>query len=210
LDRRAGRAAMSIRPGLAHGAATLAVEHDQLGARELHASNVCAAAHDVRVAPDERGAVISRLLETGNADLFVTVLAQCLPCDLIARVGPVCRSWAAAAEVVLQRLCSDRRWQQARMPQGAPRRQTFAPYRALWLQRACRGCLAAAGDYAVRDTPRGATKFLLCRTCCLSERMRILLVRDQLCFDTLGLSGRPLYNESKGRRKQMQSRSAPT
>jgi len=150
----------------------------------------------------EGGSVLVRLLEIGSADLFVAVLAQCSPRDLIARLAPVSRGWALAVEVVLRRLCGDRRWQQARMPRGAP--WPFAPYRALWLQRACRGCFAAAGDYAVRDTPRGGTKFLLCRTCCLSERMRVLLVHDQLCFDTVGLSARPLYNESKGRgRKPM-------
>jgi hypothetical protein len=158
---------------------------------------------------EEGSHVLRLLLDTGSADLFVAVLAQCSPRDLIAHVAPVCRGWASAVEVVLQRLCGDRRWQQARMPRGAA--WPSAPYRALWVQRACRGCLEAAGDYAVRDILRERAMFLLCRACCVSERMRILLVRDQLCIDTIGLSGRPLYNQSKARRKKpMTSRSAPT
>jgi len=142
-------------------------------------------------------AVLDRVLGTENADLLVAVFAQCEPRVLMMRIAPVCRSWAATAEVVLRELCAQRRWQLARRPRGGL--SSLTPYRALWVQRACRGCCDAAGDYAVRDTPRGGTLFLLCRACCVSERVLSLLVHQQLCFDTLGLSGRPLQNESKGK-----------
>jgi hypothetical protein len=141
--------------------------------------------------------LLGRVLETGNPDLFAAVLAQCAPADLMARVAPVCKDWAGAVEVALRGRCVQRQWKLARRPRGAL--SQLWPYRTLWVQRVCRGCLSASGDYAVRDTPRGGTLFLLCRHCCLSERVRLLLVERQLCLDTLGLSGAPMQKEGYGR-----------
>ena len=147
----------------------------------------------------------SRLLENKSEDLLVAVLSQCESHRLMACVAPVCKSWAGLVESVLQARCAERHWQLARRPRSVT--PTIGPYRALWVQRACRGCFNAPGDLAVRDTPRGGTRFLLCRKCCLSERMRTMLVQKHLCFDTLGLTGRPLP-DNKWKRK-ISKRNAP-
>ena len=142
---------------------------------------------------------LSLMLAQGDADTLRCFLAV-LPPSLAACLSRVCREWALAAEYCLQNACKCFSWQ---LPRRARLQQRGAlaelSWRNVFVARACRGCMAVPGDFAVRTVDAGAPRCFLCARCAKKPQIVQRLQRHSLTLDVTGLSGRPLYNgkESK-------------
>ena len=119
---------------------------------------------------------------------------------LAARLSQISLKGATAAEDCLQAACHSYRWQ-------LPRRQRLqhryslpdVPWRGVFIARVCRGCHAAAGDFAVKDTGAGAPKCFLCGKCAKEPSVVERLQRSNLTLDVTGLSGKPLFTRRESK-----------
>ena len=148
---------------------------------------------------DEEKSALELLLDDGNFDLLRALLAALAPREA-ARLSQISREWATAAEDCLQAACHSYRWQ-------LPRRQRLqhryslpdVPWRGVFIARVCRGCHAAAGDFAVKDTGAGAPKCFLCGKCAKEPSVVERLQRSNLTLDVTGLSGKPLFTRRESK-----------
>ena len=144
---------------------------------------------------------LSKLLEhaEGDVDILRAFLAA-LPPRAVAGFSAVCKEWAFAAEYCLQAACLSFRWslpRRARLQQRGVLAEL--PWRSVFIAKACRACLTAPGDFAVRTPDAGAPRFFLCVTCAKEQRVVQRLQKHNYTLDVTGLSGKPLFRprESK-------------
>ena len=140
---------------------------------------------------------LERLVNAGDPDLFSAFMASISPLDA-CRISRVSRVWAAAAELNLQAACSHNGWRQPRRAR-LQALQAGLPWRALFVSKACRACMASAGDFAVRSIDAGAPRLFLCGKCAKSARVVELLQRERATLDVTGLSGKPLYSKRESK-----------
>jgi hypothetical protein len=137
---------------------------------------------------------LSLLIAHGDADVLrCFFLAQ--PAQWVVRIlSRVCREWANAAELCVQATCKRFSWTLPRRARLQGRGALAdCPWRNVFVARACRACMAAAGDFAVRTPDAGAPRFFLCSRCAKSPRTVERMQQLSLTLDVTGLSGKPLY-----------------
>ena len=142
--------------------------------------------------------VLEMLLASGKAPDLLPLLLSMLREDHLCIVSRVCWGWAKCAEVALKERCHEHGWQlprSRRLQQGGGRLASELPWRKLFLDRSCHGCMRAVGDFAVRSGRHGAAMFHLCGPCAKQQRVHERLVASDACLDVTGRSGKPLYTK---------------
>jgi hypothetical protein len=137
------------------------------------------------------------LRSSESKDLLTHLLMQLGP-GAVCSLARVSQLWALCAEVALQEQCRLHRWQPPRRARTNARGSRGAvaallPWRAVFVGRACRGCLCAPGDFAVRPASNAAPLFFLCSACAKAEPVVRRLQHMNSTIDVTGLSGRVLY-----------------
>ena len=135
----------------------------------------------------------------GNCDILCAFFAS-LPPPAVACFSRVCRDWAHAAEYCLQAACQNHRWakpRRARLQQRGVLAQL--PWRTLFMAKACRSCLSAPGDFAVRTLDAGAPRCFLCAACAKQSRTVERMQRANLTLDVTGLSGKMLFSAKESK-----------
>ena len=153
------------------------------------------------VAAVDRSGALDRLLRDSSDDLLGTVIG-CLSAKDACHASGVCRRWARVAEPHLRSVCTAQGWQLARRPRLLARSTSLAtelPWRAVFVARSCRHCMAAPGDYAVRGYAGGAPKLFLCGHCARESVVVAHLQRLRATIDVTGLSGKPLYTKKQNK-----------
>ena len=123
------------------------------------------------MAPSGNGEVALRTLELilcsrPVKELLEAVIAAC-PLPTLCRLSLVSMDWATAAEVRLRSYCESQRWTLPRRPRLQPGGGMLGarlPWRACFIARACRACLRAPGDFAVRKDGSAPCCYL-CKAC---------------------------------------------
>ena len=150
---------------------------------------------------DTNRAKVLRWLIDGADELLDALLMTCTT-RTVCMLSLVCRRWAAAAEMRFRAACQQHKWALPRRPRLQGVNGTLGaelPWRACFINRACRTCLTAAGDFAVRRTDAGAPRFYLCRVCAKQARVVERLQLERATLDVTGLSGKPLYSRNESR-----------
>ena len=140
---------------------------------------------------------LERLLSLEDGDLLASFLAT-VPPAVSLRFAQVSHTWASAAEVGMSAACARHGWKQPRRARLQRASQAF-PWRALYVGRACRACLAVPGDFAVRTIDAGAPRLYLCGRCAKSARVVERLQDVRATLDVTGLSGKPLYSKKESK-----------
>lgn len=145
-------------------------------------------------ATSDRSHALRLLLDDPAGDDLLSALIDTLTTRDACTLAAVSWRWARAAEDGLQAACGRLRWRPPRRArlQGAAALAAL-PWRTLFVSRACRACLNAAGDYAVRGHPSSAPSAFLCARCAKAAHVVAKLQRDRSSLDVTGLSGKPLY-----------------
>lgn len=144
---------------------------------------------------------LQRLLQTEDHDLLVLLLSA-LPPHIVCVLSQTSHAWARAAEVGLKVACDRFHWQQPRRPRlqrSSGSLGAALPWRACFIARACRACLASPGDFAVRGIDGGAPRFFLCSRCAKNSSTVARLQRERATLDVTGLSGKPLYTRAQSK-----------
>ena len=138
------------------------------------------------------------LVADDNHDLL-TAFFCALSSREVCKFSAVCKTWARAAEANLESTCRRHRWQQPRRARLVKASSLGLAWRPVFLNKVCRACFNAPGDFAVRTVDAGAPRCFLCARCAKKPQIVQRLQRHSLTLDVTGLSGRPLYNgkESK-------------
>ena len=147
--------------------------------------------------PSSSRSALALLLAQENGDIICAFLAALNP-SAAAMLSRVCRHWARSAEFCLQAACQARRWslpRRARLQQRGVLAEL--PWRSLFIAKACRACLAAPGDFAVRTPDAGAPRCFLCAACAKQPRVVERLQRSNFTLDVTGLSGKPLFSANE-------------
>lgn len=162
--------------------------HDNRGVKEL-CEEKSSVFHDMALA---------LLLNHGDTDVLAALLAALSPRDACA-MSQVCHSWALLAEFGLKSACVTYGWKQPRRSRLLQRHPLGLPWRALFLSRACRACLGAAGDFAVRRSAANAPQFFLCGRCAKHPAVVDRMQDARFTLDVTGLSGKPLYTKRESK-----------
>lgn len=135
-------------------------------------------------------------------DLKLRVLHLLSPADLL-RASQVNQNWCSLAELVFYETCKKHKWMLPKRPRGHAAVPKKFPWRALYMNHACRPC-GKKGEFIVRrpfvqgagTRPRTRERqwFLLCRTCTTKKEVQKRLKRQDVTFDLIGVSGKKLVN----------------
>lgn len=141
---------------------------------------------------------LDELIAYGSNDLLIALFSS-MAVEEAFRLSSVCRAWALAAEGRLERFCKEHRWQLPRRARLQKASVLGLAWRPVFVSKACRACVRAAGDYAVRISSSSAPCLFLCGKCAKEQRVVALLQVKHLTLDVTGLSGRPLYTKKQSK-----------